>query len=488
MRKLNETYISPGFNDLYNLDIYKYCFFNTDSNTIIVNVLNKIKNNQIVEFDVYILYLYAKLCQHFIKLCRIKYIKNTDKIEHAADLIQSNILSSTTNTINIDDDEFKQIYKDIKSLINRLENCFFRLSTGNFNYNINTNSLNHYNTNHEFLSFESSAIQANYILPPNFLQKFKIQTDSSKLSNLEEQLNNLKDNYNYDGSEYNMIASFTPDGLPQYFYQLDRAKKIFIRTFDVNSNRRYLNELKKHYTTLYKDFNDSLIFLNYKNYKIPFLPYNYIKQLYNKLSSSLDKQYNNIIIDYTIHDIIQNKLYNENNTLYTFIKNKNTNIYNNSNKSPQPIDFQNILKNLYTVNIYKILNEIEEWCYYYETLRANVIGKVTNIFNSQCINNTNLMKRYVIYKNTELFKEKQELLLERKNKKNFNLLLQLNAMISMLYTYYNFILKESEILYNFSKKPNSTELYKKYINNIDTIEKYKNKCEYIQKLHDTFNK
>lgn len=488
MRKLNETYISPGFNDLYNFDIYKYCFFNTNGNTTIESILNKVKDNQIVEFDVYILYLYVKLCQQFIKLFEIKYIKNTDKIEHAADLIQSNILSSINNSIKVNDEEVKQFYKDIKSLINRLNNSFFKLSTGNFNYNVSTNGFNHYNANHEFLSFCSPAIQANYILFPNFLQKFKIQTDRSKLSNLEVQLNYLKENYNYDGSEYNMIASFTPDGLPQYFYYLDENKKIYIRTFDVNSNRTYLNALKKHYTILYKDFNDSLIFLNYKNYKIPFLPYNQIKQLYNKLSSSLDKQYNNIITDYTVDDIIKNKLYNENNTLYTFIKNKNGNIYSNSDKYPRPIDFQNILKNLYTVNIYKVLNKIDHYSYYYETLRDNVIGKDTNTFNSQCINSTNLMKRNVMYKNAELFNEKQELLLERKNKKNFNLLLQLNAMISMLYTYYNFILKESEILYNFSKKPNSTELYKKYINNIDTIEKYKNKCDYIQKLHDTFNK
>lgn len=484
MRKLNESYISPGFNDLYNLDIYKYCFFNTDGNTTIESILNKVKNNQIVEFDVYILYLYVKLCQQFIKLFGIKYIKNTDKIEHTADLIQSNILSSTNNSIKVNDEEVKQFYKDIKSLINRLNNSFFKLSTGNFNYNVSTNGLNHYNTNYEFLSFGSPAIYANYILPPNFLQKFKIQTDSSKLSNLEGQLNNLKENYNYVDSDYNMIASFTPDGLPQYFYYLDENKKIYIRTFDVNSNRTYLKALKKHYTTLYKDFNVSLIFLNYKNYKIPFLPYNYIKQLYNKLSSSLDKQYNNIITDYTVDDIIKNKLYNENNTLYTFIKNKNT---NSTNKYPQAIDFQNISKNLYTINIYKILNEIEEWTNYYENLRSKVIDEYSNLY-SQSINNFNLMKRYVIYKNAELFKEKQELLLERKNKKNFNLLLQLNAMISKLYTYYNFIFKESEILYNFSKKPNSTELYKKYINNIDTIEKYKNKCEYIQKLHDTFNK
>lgn len=38
MRKLNELYISPGFNELYNFDIYKYCFFNTDGNTTIENI------------------------------------------------------------------------------------------------------------------------------------------------------------------------------------------------------------------------------------------------------------------------------------------------------------------------------------------------------------------------------------------------------------------------------------------------------------------
>ena len=42
-------------------------------------ILNKVKDNQIVKFDVYILYLYVKLCQQFIKLFGIKYIKNTDK-------------------------------------------------------------------------------------------------------------------------------------------------------------------------------------------------------------------------------------------------------------------------------------------------------------------------------------------------------------------------------------------------------------------------
>ena len=485
MRKLNETYISPGFNDLYNLDIYKYCFYNTDYNTTVNDVLNKVEVNRTVEFDVYILYLYAKLCQHFIKLCGIKYIKDTVKIEHVAKLIQENILSSTANAINVNDDEFKQIYKDIKSLINRLNNCFFKLSTGNFNQTINTTHLGQYNTKEEFEIY-STPIQANCILPPIFLQKYRIQTDNSKISNLVERIKDLQNvNRIFSDNDYDMIASFTPDGLPQYFYILNNDKKIDIRTFDVSANRSYLTTLKKHYKTLYKDFDNYLIFLNYKNYKIPFLPYNYITQLYNMLSSKLDKQYNNVIIDYTVYDIIQNKLYNENNILYTFIKNDNSEIL----KQRHAIDFQNTTKNLYTINIDKILNEMDIEEKYYYTLRAKVIRGDTNIYNSQSINNLKLMQRYInSYKNAESFKDKQKLLLVQKNKKDFNLLLQLNVMISALYTYYNFILKESEILYNFSKKPNSTELYKKYINNIDTIEKYNNKCEYIIKLCNTFYK
>jgi len=45
MRKLNESYISHGFNDLYNLDIYKYCFLILNGNTTIESILNKVKDN-----------------------------------------------------------------------------------------------------------------------------------------------------------------------------------------------------------------------------------------------------------------------------------------------------------------------------------------------------------------------------------------------------------------------------------------------------------
>ena len=104
MRKLNESYISHSFNDLYNLDIYKYCFLILNGNTTIESILNKVKDNQIVKFDVYILYLYVKLCQQFIKLFGIKYIKNTDKAAKFIKIIDNYIQHN------------KEYFKKIKSV------------------------------------------------------------------------------------------------------------------------------------------------------------------------------------------------------------------------------------------------------------------------------------------------------------------------------------------------------------------------------------